>query len=371
MASNPSKKKADKEFKPDLLTSEIRADVPAKYQKFVIFENMIENIQNHENESILNYVINTFPIEEISYCMGMIAKISIKHSLSFEKFIQLFEAITEATNAKIHPNLLVAFSSVFTKRLYFDGIVTDDDLIFIYDNLEAINYAVFCKVFGKNKNFSEGFSEDMVNYHYEKDTIEYFIKYDDVDSLSVLLSSKTNEIYEEKLQINRFDINKVTKKVIPINFAVYYGSIKCYKYLLLNMSDKGALNSDSFYLAVAGGNNEIIHSFEHMGIKPNDKALYTAANFFRYDMFDYFILNYDLKLPSYFDICTELDTLMTLYYIKEGITPTLFDPDCHLSSVHIHALYSNYTQLMILLDNGGDPNQTKEVAQVPFTYFFL
>ena len=91
------------------------------------------------------------------------------------------------------------------------------------------------------------------------DDVSKIIIHDDVDKLQTIVSNRNNLINKGRIPSNIFDPfdNCVSKSYI--NFACQCGSIKCFKYLLLNHAD---IDSYTFGFAIYGDNPEIIHTIE-------------------------------------------------------------------------------------------------------------
>lgn len=85
------------------------------------------------------------------------------------------------------------------------------------------------------------------------DELTKSIQIDDVDTFQSIIISNQIDITKATVSYNIFD--DLNKEVNFINYAALYGSIRCFKYLLLN--DVKIVES-SFYFAVKGGNTEII-----------------------------------------------------------------------------------------------------------------
>ena len=76
---------------------------------------------------------------------------------------------------------------------------------------------------------------------------------DDVDSLQRILSRDCKDMKTSVIPYNIFD--DFEEEINLLNYSAFYGSIKCFKFLLLNQCE---IDDNTFYYAVCGGNNEII-----------------------------------------------------------------------------------------------------------------
>ena len=111
-----------------------------------------------------------------------------------------------------------------------------------------------------------------------------YIKNDEIEKLQNLILKEAN-----------FDF---TSEYLLI-WAAHYGSIKCFKYLVLNNSP---LSKNICKDAIAGGNTEIIHYIEQ-NKEDRDfgslKCLDYSIFFHRYSITDWLILNYKAKITSF------------------------------------------------------------------------
>ena len=109
------------------------------------------------------------------------------------------------------------------------------------------------------------------------------IRSDDIEELQEI-SSQTNFDFNQKIEPSLYErfsfVNK--ENVSLIDYAAFFGSIKCFKFLLLNGSD--LYNSGKF--AVAGGNIEIITLCEQ-NHSSFEGSCETAIQFHRNDIFRY------------------------------------------------------------------------------------
>ena len=100
----------------------------------------------------------------------------------------------------------------------------------------------------------------------------------------------------------------------PIELCCYWGSVNCFKYLMLN----GRIRADaSPLLAIAGGNKEIIHLLQESGISFG-KHLPISIKYHRYEIMEWIFENYK---PDPIDPCICIEWLNLeafLYFLKNG-----------------------------------------------------
>ena len=90
-----------------------------------------------------------------------------------------------------------------------------------------------------------------------KDELTLAIRHDDVDKLQKIITSNSNsnDVSGKRIPFNIFESFILNGETKYLNYAAAYGSIKCFKYLLLNYDQ---VDDQSFNCAIYGNNLEII-----------------------------------------------------------------------------------------------------------------
>ena len=135
--------------------------------------------------------------------------------------------------------------------------------------------------------FTSDFSKDniLTRTKYLGEPIDYITNalfHDDIDQFQSVISNSKIDISYGRVNYNIFDDFIPAKNISYINYAAAYGSIKCFKYLLLNHVK---IDSNTFEYAVWGGNIEIIKIVSQNYTKINEKALIPAIIKHRNDLF--------------------------------------------------------------------------------------
>ena len=128
----------------------------------------------------------------------------------------------------------------------------------------------------------------------EEGTIGRAIFEDNIELLQQLLADHPDEGKEEIFYIrNFFPFNEqFTKyKANRIEVAALFGSIKCFKYLMMNGDE---INEDTCKFAVAGGNIEIIHLCEQKGLQFED-CLFISTLYHRFEIFEWLNTHFEYE----------------------------------------------------------------------------
>lgn len=182
---------------------------------------------------------------------------------SFEKFMNVIRRYNEAP--------LIVYSW-FAKEIETESNQLFERIHKIIQKLKARNGLsesienFICKLDEMKKNDWEIYSKYR-NDGYNENHIYQLIKQDNVDEFQSLFNKAIIINMNQMIPDSIFDRVLFLKDgARPIHIAAYFGSIKIFKFLLLNGADltlKDQASNNVTHFAVAGGNSEIIHILEH------------------------------------------------------------------------------------------------------------
>ncbi|KAK8892326.1 hypothetical protein M9Y10_029552 [Tritrichomonas musculus] len=142
------------------------------------------------------------------------------------------------------------------------------------------------------------------------DELTIALRNDDIDTLQSIISSHSNLKNEELIvPFNMFESFVPNGKTNYLNYAAAYGSIKCFKYLLLNYLK---CDRSTFSFALFGGNIEIIKIVDNqkLGLNENDLSSESEYDSLSHDDFQFNSESreskYDKIIPS---ICNHQNDL--------------------------------------------------------------
>lgn len=126
------------------------------------------------------------------------------------------------------------------------------------------------------------------------DAVALSIRHDDIERLQQLLY-QTNTPVDKKIEHSIFErfifINDDYSPSL-IEYAAFFGSIECFKFLYQKL-ESFPQNLSQF--AVAGGNYEIIHLCEQEKIQFDDESLMVSIRFFRSEITSYIEENFNVQ----------------------------------------------------------------------------
>lgn len=142
----------------------------------------------------------------------------------------------------------------------------------------------------------------------------------------------------------------VNNEISYIEYAAFFGAVKCFKYLLLNGAN---LSQNIAKFAVGGGNNEIIRICEQKNCDFKD-TVQVAIKYHHWEIFKWLIsterIEFD-KINEYINCCIYFNnykSLMTL--MRNGVDPSLV----LIESIRLNDLM--LTKFLISLDDKIDLN---------------
>jgi len=122
--------------------------------------------------------------------------------------------------------------------------------------------------------------DQYINYGFLQSSIEYCLKYDDIESFSLYDWNKSSDA-----QWSPFEWSHKPKYLDFLSFSGFFGSIRCFKHLLLNgyeINDKATLS------VMCSGSFELVHlCFE--GNENLPECLFGAAEFGRIELLAFLI----------------------------------------------------------------------------------
>ena len=242
-------------------------------------------------------------------------------------------------------------------ELYKDKYLSKNDLFKLFNDKYPF---IFIDIFGEDlyelrnyhlcENEALAIKEGNFEIHcksilegHSQDPILCSIRNDDIDELLLLLSSSTTFEGNQKILKNEYEkIPLLNDNACTlIDYSAFFGSIKCFNYLIINEPNYN--HQKSLRFAIAGGQKKIILSLLNMGISLKNSCC-IAAEFHQHELLEWLFVNkYDeYNYNIMLQIIKNLNFKSLFSLIKEGF----FLFDCFLSSI----ICNNILLLKISLD---------------------
>lgn len=150
-------------------------------------------------------------------------------------------------------------------------------------------------------------TEDFLIDGLNENTLEYYIKYDMFKEVQDCASQPLFD-YEQKIDENNSAFYKLcltdkdselfqtlTYEFTPLSYACFNGSIKCFKFFVLNSSE---IDSLCTFYAIHGGNSEIIHYLDQKEFEFQPQCFEYAVLNYRNDIADWILNHFTSRIPS-------------------------------------------------------------------------
>jgi len=208
---------------------------------------------------------------DVNFCVDRLVNHPSLRPLLLEKVVSLCKDLCHQTDFKeklVEKSALICPVLLF--RLFKLGVYTandikpllqDDDcwLLCVYFRKQIRHFESCFKTKRKNFNiqlYNDNDIDQMIDYGFVSNSIEFCLKYDDLE----VLKSHHISLKNNNGQIGKWNPFEWAKDpVFPLDylaFSGYFGSARCFKYLLLNGYEISDIVSR---IVVCGGNSDLFH----------------------------------------------------------------------------------------------------------------
>ena len=337
-----------------LLSVQFRPNNTQIYLKLV--EELISKADDTNNLSeIPQSLLRQFVPFKVKYYfyISFIQKCYFRKIIPEEMILHKIQAFFNEYGQEVMPsaNLIFYFAPLVSEKmgsLYAKKIELFKNIIETFNNFYEIKNFLVRDEYFKTNNWEPFYQQAETNY--PLDSIQTIIKNDDI------------EVFQKKVAESNLDINQETKvhsyeniaipEVNPtlLQLAAYYGSMKIFKYILLNGAKLNIMNREGFsfeHFAIAGGDSEMIHIFEEKQFSFK-KALKTAALFHQNQIFDWINETKEQDKLAFLDAAASNNIYVMLHYIEEGIDVNIQDDD-ERTALHFAAQNGSNDAIKLLL----------------------
>ena len=116
--------------------------------------------------------------------------------------------------------------------------------------------------------------DNLIKYGFKKGSIEYSLKYDNIEQLEEFDRNPTFS-FDQKLNWSPFEWSQKPRSTLMLDFCCYFGSIKCFKFLLVNGC---RISGFTLYNAICSGSTELINLCSD-SLRENDLSLYYSSKY--------------------------------------------------------------------------------------------
>ena len=298
-------------FEPDRPVQLI-SDVKLPNEELLNQRNIVDSIFsiNEENqqsviEKVSKYVERNK--EDARFIYDVIMRATIIREEKIEIYLNLFGQLSKI--APSHMENIEALEKAKTKN-YFAYVAKKPI------NPRFINLLGYHKIipysYVENLKENKKLDEEGLLYEYPKESLEYYIRNDDIERFKTCVESLPNFDFNQKIDFSDTIKDTIQSDVSSLhsffqntshsllNFAAYYGSLKTFKYFILN-----DCHFDEFVtlMAVHGSNFEILHILENDdNVKYSEECFELAVMNYRNDIADWLLLHFSCSIPKLISI---------------------------------------------------------------------
>ena len=189
---------------------------------------------------------------------------------------------------------------------------------------------------------------DILEYGYPSDSIEFAIKYDDIDRLQDIASSPGFN-FSMKLRNNMNDTIFIAGRLTPIMLAAACGSLECFKFLALSGAET---DTNLAKCSVIGGNTEIVRLCEQLKCDFSScKSI--AIQFHRNDIYDWLQYHYPDEADSNLINAVSFQNAKAIVYYVQNHQNLNQTDESGCTPLHIAAFHNDVQVMKYLIEKGA------------------
>ena len=245
----------------------------------------------------------------------------------FKGKLKLVEEIISSDDEKLEK--VFSYIRKSSESINFIHKVIQHTLLIRFHNRETL----FSLISLVEKEFGEATLKEVKMIKKVADSISKanftFMIQDDVDTFIKTMTTFDPRTHLSIKLLPRSILDATFSEVSLLQLLAYYGSVKCFKYALIN-EDYNLIHIE--YFAVAGGNMEIISMLEHKGVSFAG-CMTTSIEFHRYEISDWILIHYQCSKMSLFYATMHYNYRAFFFAILNGI---VFDSYLSFASQNGH-----------------------------------
>ena len=349
----------------EFLSNEVREVVLKQDQNLIEDVDLIETIINTKENSeeaviskVSSYIKKNGADKSLAFLVGLINFAALIRVKSRKSIKLIISHITKEFDVNWRdficnhtyfmddrwiPN--ISYTEIFEKMLQNMDLVREKNLPY--------------------QNIFDVFSED--------EKISISLMNDDLDLLQTTLVAEnltTDLYYHNNKRVLLFPFNN-RSEIKYIQLAAYFGSPRCFKYLLLNDSIPYHDTHQSFAplgkFAIAGGSNEIVQLVNQNGETFSD-CLKVAIAYHHFDLINWIMTNFKEEDIHYSHCLMNFNNAAFFYFVSTGMSiyDEMKDP-CGRSPLIWASINGDFNLVRYLVDKGVDVNIQDANANTAFT----
>ncbi|OHT05696.1 hypothetical protein TRFO_05845 [Tritrichomonas foetus] len=275
----------------DNFTQIVKNEIAPSKSKFLEFSIMIQRIMNAKvkanfSKEFFCHIFDNFQTEIELYFKDLLIDRDYKCFKTNEIFL------AEGVSHRI--NQFCSFATQFHNKTKKRLAMTEpydayNPIKLPFNYLENIYYSSSRKT-----------SDQVITEIIIKDDIDGFIRFVSENETFDIFTYSYDSLILEIVNLYKKSYYKIDSRfdnVTLLDYSIYQGSLKIFKYLLMKKTPFTKLNAALF--AICGGNIEIIGILENdLGIRYNEECLLWAIKFYNNDVVEYLIETHHIRCTS-------------------------------------------------------------------------
>ena len=271
-------------------------------------------------------------------------------------------------------NLLDIFVKIRPKRLslvkQFFQILIDvynEEILNIYDTINIKYPFTISKLVEElsppniNQSLKQLYANSGIRMEsiYQKGTLEYILMNDECDELIEYFVQNPNidmvTVSIKSASKSESSVYFGVSTIYILDFAAFFGSVKCFKYLLVNGC---SITERTEKMGVAGGETEIVQIMKQNGSEFK-KCLADSISFHRYEISDWLMMHYTYPLLSLEFCLKQFHYESFIYYLIKG-AKTNHKNDCGFTLLHQACIHGPLEFVDYLICNTEVPIKSRD-----------
>ena len=206
--------------------------------------------------------------------------------------------------------------------------------------------------------------EFPINESKEQKEMFLLLQNDDIDGfISFLSKNSTIDITKEQtvdVSGYYYYLFDWSDSISLIDFCCFFGSLKCFKYLLLN---KCEITKETPQYSISGGNKEIINILKEKEYSFAN-LLKTSILFHRYELTKWILENYECEPIPLSTIIKYYNIESFMYFLEHGHPLEEIDV-CGHTSLHLASTIGDLTIVQYLIEKGANIEADDNYRKIP------
>ena len=317
----------------------VRFKMAPEIAKYDELDDILSNICTINPQQVIDFILTKFTPEDSRYIFSLIIMFSLIRPLAIGKLSKVFSLLMMKRHCVFNMLHIYKENPIFLRHLIDDGCYKEDNE---YETFVSLN----------------------IPLDYSPKSIEYFLKYDDIESFKSI-TGRPNFTFKSFVTTNNFDFFMKEEEISMLSFCALYGSYKCFRLLLNN---NGRITLETCECAARGGNIDIIKCCKKNG-GIFSTGLEHAIRCHQKEAFDWLLANSKCEIPT-ICVCAQTMNIASVYLMllfDNLVEVDTVDNFCH-TALHYACKSSFFPIVELLLSKNASTGIRDEMGRTALHY---